>query len=93
MTNSSATGVIPPLIHAATQSQYSLTEPFTLTRKHYKILSDNPAIHSRAFDNVHGTIYSSQNPTCSLGIDVGTDVLLNLTKVRFFPNSRWFIAA
>lgn len=36
---------------------------------------------------------SSSGSTCFLGIDVGSELELSLTRIRFFPNSKWIIAA
>lgn len=47
-----------------------------------------------ALDGFLGTVYSSTSSgNCFIGADVGAGLTLALTRVRFFPNSRWIIAS
>ena len=90
----SATASISPFVTANTQTKFGLAEPTKLTRDQYQIFSDNAAEQIKAFDNLFGTIYTSPSTgNCFIGIDVGSDLLLELTRIRFFPNSRWTIAS
>lgn len=90
----SATAIIPPFVTANTQAKFGLVEPTKLTRSQYQIFSDNAAEQTKAFDNLFGTVYTSPSVgDCFIGFDVGSDLVLELTRIRFFPNSRWTIAS
>lgn len=90
----SATAIIPPFVTANTQNKFGLVEPSKLTLDQYQIFSDNAVEQTKAFDNLFGTVYTSPSlGNCYIGFDVGTDLLLELTRIRFFPNSRWTIAS
>ena len=93
MTSSSAIGIIPPLINSLTQPAYTLTTPIKLNSSHFTIISDTSSSKTNAFDSVHGTVYSSSSTICYIGIDTGSEMVLNLTRIRFFPNSNWLIAS
>jgi hypothetical protein len=90
----SATATIPPFVTANTQTKFGLVEPSKLTRDQYQIFSDNVAEQGNAFDTLFGTVYTSPSVgNCFIGFDVGSDLLLELTRIRFFPNSRWTVAS
>lgn len=60
----------------------------------YTIISDFSAVQALAFDGFHGSVYTSNSKsTCFIGVNVGSDALLNLTRIRFFPNSKWMIVS
>ena len=40
----------------------------------------------------HATMYNSNNTACSVGIDIGKGLGVQLTRVRYFPNPSWNIA-
>jgi hypothetical protein len=90
---SQAVGTVPVLVNTLTQSQYGLASPQKLTAEEFSIISDNASQQSNAFDSLHGTVYSSLASACFIGIDVGPALWLNLTRIRLFPNSQWFIVA
>lgn len=46
-----------------------------------------------AFDNEHSTMYESNNSVCSLGVDIGQNLGVQLTRIRYFPNYKWQIAS
>jgi len=94
VTNSSAVATIPPFVTPLSQSTYNLKTADLLALNQFSIISDTPSSQSKAFDNVHGTTYvSSSTGNCYIGIDVGVGLVLDVSKVRFFPYSRWLIAA
>lgn len=77
-----------------TQTAYNLAQPKKLTRGQFSIISDTAASQSNVFDGFLGTIYSSTSSSaCFIGADVGSGLVVQLTRVRFFPNSRWLIAS
>ena len=90
--STSAVGTIPPFINELTQNHYTLTNPKKLTRNEFALISDSGNAE-KAFDSLHGTSYISSSSACFVGIDVGSELVLNLTRVRFFPHSQWLIVA
>jgi hypothetical protein len=94
VTSSSAVAIIPPYVTTETQAAFSIASPQKLTRSQFAIISDSPATQNNAFDGFQGTIYSSSSSsTCYIGADVGSGLVFLLSRVRFFPNSKWLIAS
>ena len=93
VSSTSATAIIPAMVSPLSQSQYTLVTPTKLTSEQFTPISDTPSLSSLAFDHFHGTIYSSANPTCYIGVDVGSELRLELTRIRYFPNSEWMVVA
>ena len=94
VTTTNAIASIPAFVTVLTQTQYDLVSPYKLTRNQFAIISDTPATNTNPFDGRPGTVYTSNSSSdCFLGIDVGSQLTLNLTRLRFFPNSNWIIAA
>ena len=93
VTTTSAVATIPPLVNSISQPNYTLTTPIRLNSSHFTIIADTDSSKSLAFDAVHGTRYISSQTSCYIGIDVGPELLLNLTRIRFFPNNYWLIVA
>ena len=94
VTASGAIAVIPPFVTSETQADYSLARPQKLTRAQFSIISDTSATQNNIFDGFLGTTYSSTSSSaCFIGADIGAGLVLQLTRVRFFPNSKWLIAS
>lgn len=93
VTDASATALVPPLITTITQSAYSLTTPSKLLPSQFTTISDTPSAASLTFDGTHSTSYFSTGATCYVGIDVGAGLVLQATRIRYFPYSRWAVAA
>lgn len=94
VTSTSAVAIIPPYITALTQSQYNLAQPQKLTTSQFAIISDTKISQTNPFDNVQGSVYTSTSTgTCFIGIDVGSGLIFNLSRFRYFPNSLWVIAS
>lgn len=94
VTSTSAVATAPPLVTTFTQYQYGLATPEKLSLDKFTVISDSPTGALNAFDGQQGTTYSSTSGSaCYLGIDVGSSLLLNLNRIRFFPYSRWTIAS
>ncbi len=47
----------------------------------------------KAFDNDHTTMYDSNNNDCYLGVDIGENLAVLLTRIRYFPNYKWPISS
>ena len=45
------------------------------------------------FDNDHKTIYNSTNAVCEIGVDMGANIGIYMTRIRYFPNPLWTIAS
>lgn len=94
VTASGATAIIPPFVTSETQAAYNLAQPQKLTRAQFTIISDTSATQNNIFDGFLGTTYSStSNGACFIGADLGSGLVIQLTRVRFFPNSKWLIAS
>lgn len=94
VTSTNAVAIIPPFITSETQTAFSLAAPKKLTNNDFSIISDTASGKSLAFDGFLGTVYNSASSgACFIGADVGAGMTLHLTRVRFFPNSRWTIAS
>jgi hypothetical protein len=94
VTSTNAVAIIPPFITSETQTAFSLAGPKKLTNNDFSIISDTASGKSLAFDGFLGTVYNSASSgACFIGADVGAGMTLHLTRVRFFPNSRWTIAS
>jgi|LakMenEpi03Aug12_release.lakeMendotaPanAssembly.Ray.scaffolds.fasta_scaffold4885141_1 hypothetical protein len=46
-----------------------------------------------AFDSTYASIYSSTNALCFVGIDIGENLLLEVSRIRYFPYAKWSVAA
>ncbi len=57
------------------------------------IISDSPLTQDFSFDNRHATFYTSNNTLCYIGLDVGIQRLVNVKRIRYFPNYKWNVAA
>lgn len=94
VTSNQAIAVIPPFVTKETQTAYSLASPVKLTTSQFTVISDTATTKSNAFDGLQGTIYTSTSTgACFIGADVGSGLTLSLSRVRFFPNSKWIVAS
>lgn len=91
-TNISAVFNVPKLITPTTQSNFSLATKSVLNLTGYTTFGDsgNTAF---AFDGVHSSIYDSKNNVCNVGIDLGENRGVQLTRIRYFPHYKWAIAS
>lgn len=93
VTASGARAIIPPYVNTLTQQTYSLVGPGKVSNNDFTIITDSASSKTLAFDGNHGTIYYSSASTCYIGIDVGSDLVLELSRIRYFPNSRWMVVS
>lgn len=93
VTGTDAIAIVPPFVTTETQQAFSLAQPQKLTKNQYSIISDYTG-GDAAFDGFLGTVYTSLNSgACFIGADVGAGLTLKITRVRFFPNSKYVIAS
>jgi len=83
---------VPKLITQVTQDEFMFAKNETISLKGKTTWGDAPGWES-AFDNEYTTIYNSSNLACSVGVDIGESIGLQLTRVRYFPNPSWPIAS
>lgn len=94
ITSNNAIASIPPFVSSLTQNHYSLVTPQKITSHQFTVISDTQSSGSNPFDGLQSTVYNSSSAsTCFVGIDVGSELSLNLTRIRYFPNGKWLIAA
>ena len=80
-----ATFAIPPLIVPQITTLYpSLAQSQKIVGD--KIISDGGNNPSASFDGLHSTYYSSYNPICYIGIDVGSNKVANIDRIKYFPD-------
>jgi hypothetical protein len=89
-TASSATFQVPKLVTPVTQAAFKLAKNQTIDLKDKVKWGDSQGWEA-AFDGEHATVYNSNNTQCSFGVDIGQKLGVQLTRVRYFPNSSWAI--
>ncbi len=75
-----------------TQTKFKFANNSTIPLKGKMTWGDAQGWES-AFDNEFTTVYNSTNAACSVGIDIGANIGVQLTRIRYFPNPTWKIAA
>jgi hypothetical protein len=91
-TSTNAIFNVPKLITPTTQGNFSLATKSVLNLTGYTTFGDS--INSVfAFDGVHSSIYDSNSAVCNVGIDLGENSGVQLTRIRYFPNYKWQIAS
>lgn len=91
-TNSNAVFNVPKLITPTTQSSFSLATKSVLNLTSYTTFGDS-SNSVFAFDGIHSSIYDSSNSACNVGIDLGENRGVQLTRIRYFPNYKWQVAS
>lgn len=89
---SSATFAIPELITSTVLTTYPELES-TEKVACEAMISDGGMYESYAFDSKYSTTYSSSNANCYIGIDIGENKLVAITRIRYFPYQLWEIAS
>jgi hypothetical protein len=69
-----------------------LVKNVTLDLSSKKLFGDSVNV-IKAFDNDHTTMYDSANNDCELGVDMGENLAVLLTRIRYFPNYKWPISS
>jgi hypothetical protein len=90
-TASSAVFEVPQLVTPMTQTSFKLARNKTINLKD-KVKWGDASGWEAAFDKEHATIYNSNNVACNVGVDIGTNLGVQLTRIRYFPNPYWNIA-
>lgn len=92
MRNSSAAVFqVPQLVTPITQTSFNLATNQTIPLGDKTKWGDTAGWEA-AFDSDHSTIYNSNNTSCDVGIDIGQNLGVQLTRIRYFPNPYWSIA-
>lgn len=82
---------VPKLITTTTQTNLKLTRNSTIDLGN-KVKWGDATGWQNAFDGQHSTIYGSNNAVCSVGVDIGVNLGVQITRIRYFPNPQWNIA-
>lgn len=94
--SSTAKYEIPKMVTLLTQSLFDFADVKQLDSSDYTFFSDssnstNSAANS--FDNDLQSVYASSNPECWVGIDIGQNLTVAVSRIKFFPKLSWKNAA
>ncbi len=90
-TASSAVFNVPQLVTPSTQTLFKMAKNKTISLGDKTKWGDTAGWEA-AFDSEHSTMYSSNKTSCNVGIDIGANLGVQLTRIRYFPNPSWNIA-
>ena len=84
--SSSVSCNIPPLLTKSALNNYNLFDSANNQQTNYDIYSDNPVLQRYINDNKLNTFYDSVNVnTCYVTYDFGSNFMLNLTQIQYYP--------
>ena len=81
------------MITPLSQSEFKLAKNSTIDLLQVATVWGDSSGWQAAFDKEPSTTYYSLNSPCSLGIDIGANLGIQLTRIRYFPNSTWNVAS
>ena len=83
---------MPKLITPTTYTAFKLAENTTIDLSS-KLTWGESENWEYIFDKDHSTSYNSTSAECYIGVDIGENTGIYLTRIRYFPYPKWAIAS